>query len=296
MLWRTEPTVMLGVNQAAHAEVNMDRSHELGVSLVRRPSGGGAIFTDIGTLQYTVITRYVNPDSLRGEKNTLVQPILSSLNKLGVRAELAGRNDILLDGVKISGVAQACAHGRLISHGSLLYSTDLDMLAQVLRPASDKFQSKAVKSVRSRVTRLCEILNMPFEEFQEYLKINLLTEQGLTEYRFTQDDLVQIELIRAAKFGNDEWTFTKSPEFTYHGGMRFAQGRIDAYVSVQSDVIQSLTIQGDFMNVSPIGDLTDKLIGVCYNRKTIGAELANIELEPYVGGITCDELISCIYE
>ncbi|MDR3120660.1 MAG: lipoate--protein ligase family protein, partial [Clostridiales bacterium] len=156
LLWRTEPGVMLGVNQAAEAEVDLAEAERLGVSLTRRSSGGGAIFTDPGTLLFTVILpfRIGEDDAKRLEREYVAGPIVRVLNQMGVPARCEGRNDITVDGKKVSGLAQYARGGRLCTHGSLLYDADLDTLARVLRPDAQKTASKSVRSVRARVANL----------------------------------------------------------------------------------------------------------------------------------------------
>jgi len=159
MLWRTRDTAMVGANQVAEAEVDRAYAEKDGIDIVRRASGGGTIFTDAGTLLYTILLPYdAGTDPKDVVRDRLAAPVIRALASLGVPARLEGRNDLLIDGRKFSGIAQHIAHGALCSHGSLLWDADLAMLARVLTPARAKIVSKAIPSARARVTNIAEHL------------------------------------------------------------------------------------------------------------------------------------------
>ena len=155
MLWQNEPTVVIGKNQNAYAEVELDVLRERGIHLARRITGGGAVYHDLGNVNYTFIAK-------SGQQGIdfahFTAPILRALAELGIRAELSGRNDLLVDGRKFSGNAQYSANGKTLHHGTLLFDSDLTVLSDVLRPDEEKIRSKAVRSVRSRVTNLAPLL------------------------------------------------------------------------------------------------------------------------------------------
>ncbi|MDR1496681.1 MAG: hypothetical protein LBS67_07195 [Clostridiales Family XIII bacterium] len=159
MLWRTDRTVMLGANQVAELEADLAYARANGVAVVRRSSGGGAIYTDPGVLLYTIILPFTErTDAKAVVADYLAVPAIKALGRMGVSASLEGRNDILVSGKKICGIAQYIRHGYLCSHGSLLFDADLAELARVLTVSGEKIVSKALRSVRSRVTNIAEYL------------------------------------------------------------------------------------------------------------------------------------------
>ena len=299
MIWQAEKCVMLGNYQVAGAQVNMSFAREAGIGIVRRSSGGGAIFTDLGTLLYTMILPYTGGQCAQTiAKETVADAVVDALNKMGIPAVQEGRNDILLDGKKISGLAQYIRHGHLCTHGSLLYDTDLEMLAQVLNVDEDKIRSKAIRSVRSRVTNIKPYMERPceVEDFRNLLKLKLLGSREVREYTFNADELGEIDRIYHEKYGNPSWTFESSPKFTLHSSKRFAGGKVEVYLDVAKGAVVSCSIRGDFLGIVPIRGLEEHLEKQAFQYETIRSALNEIMLEPYLGGITKSEFLSCIFD
>ena len=206
MLWQTEKTVMLGNNQFVKAEVDVAFSKEKNISIVRRSSGGGAIYTDPGTFLYSVIEPFINDPKVHRER--VADNIVKALNSLGVSAVREGRNDILVNGKKISGFAQYTAGTHICTHGSLLYDADLETLAKVLIANESKLHPKGITSIRSRVTNIKPYLgDLTVKEFAVLLKKELCADVDITGYDFSDDDLKKISLIYDEKYSNKKWTF-----------------------------------------------------------------------------------------
>ena len=205
MLWQTEKTVMLGNNQFADSEVDIDFALENEIAIRRRSSGGGAIFTDPGTLLYTVIEPLVKEASVHREE--VAAAVIESLCKMGVPAVREGRNDILIDGRKISGFAQYASGTHVCTHGSLLYDTDLEVLTKVLIPNDSKLRPKGITSIRSRVTNIKPHLDHKYSilEFIYMLRNELLHGNEVTTYKLSVDDLKHVDQIYHEKYSNRKW-------------------------------------------------------------------------------------------
>ena len=299
MIWQADKCAMLGSNQIAEAEIDMSRAAREGIKIVRRSSGGGTIFTDMGTLLYTVILpdakeRY--PLDLAREK--VAGPVVEALNKMGVPAKAEGRNDILVNGKKVSGMAQYVRHGRICTHGSLLYDADLDLLSRVLRVDDEKISSKALRSIRSRVTNIKEYIGRPCStgEFRELLKQNLFCGLDIKEHKLSDRDHQQIGQIFREKYGNPSWTFEQSPKFSFHNSKRFAGGKVEVFLDVVKGTIASCSIRGDFLGVVPIQGIEQAIVGLPFRFDAIAGALDRVPMQPYLGNITKEELLSCIFD
>ena len=299
MIWQADKCVMLGNYQVAEAEIDMNYARQAGIQIVRRSSGGGTIFTDLGTFLYTVIQPYEEgqePGQIA--QNTVAAPLVYALNKIGVPAQAEGRNDILAEGKKISGMAQYVRHGRICSHGSLLYDTDLEMLVRTLRADEEKIRSKALRSIRSRVTNIKEHMNTPCstQEFGEMLKQKLFEAGQVREYSLTGHDLSEIEQIYQSRYNNPSWTFGKAPEFSFHNSKRFVGGKVEVYLNIIKGTVAACSIRGDFLGTVPIGGLEEQLTNKALQYEVFNDALDGISLQLYLGNITKGELLSCIFD
>lgn len=302
MLWQTEPTVMLGCNQVVRAEVDAQSAKKSNVRLVRRQSGGGTIFTDPGAFQFTVITPFRQgiDDSRALERRYLAEPVVAALSKLGVEAAASGRNDILAEGRKISGLAQRASRTKLCSHGSLLYDTNMDVLSSVLRPDEGKLLSKGIRSVKSRVLNVRELLkargtDLSTEAFGAlFLRQFAESLGGLEELVLSEQQKERIQEIRRTKYASDEWTFGRDPAFSLCLSHRFPMGKLQLCYEVAGGKILSLNIRGDFLSTRPVDELESGLKGVPFHANTIRQKLSEFPLNEYLGGITADEFVECM--
>ena len=295
MIWQTAPCVMLGSNQIAEAEADIRYAQQAGIQIVRRASGGGAIYTDEGTLLYTLIMKHDTPDAAKENVSGLV---VDALNRMGVPAKLEGRNDICAEGKKFSGMAQYSRGGKVCTHGSLLYDTDLDQLARVLQVDARKFQGKAVRSVRSRVGNIKKYVggDCATREFRALLKQQLCSGRQVVEYRLTEDDHAKINQICSEKYGNPAWTFGRTPKFTFHNSKRFEGGTVEVFFDVELGVVRECTIRGDFLGVEPVCELERCFDGSPFKYDAFDNILDGISISPYLGNISKDELLSCVFE
>ena len=283
MLWQNEPTVVIGKNQNAFAEVDIDALHRDGVYLARRITGGGAVYHDLGNVNFSFISANSAETGLDFARFTA--PIVKALAALGLRVELSGRNDLLLDGQKFSGNAQYSAEGRTLHHGTLLFDADLTVLARYLRPDEEKLKSKGIKSVRSRVTNLKPHLqeNVTTGEF-----ITLLTRFLREEYLPVEPAVPQNAQIDAlfARNASKEWLFPQRAlvsGYTVQQKKRFPFGSIEITLSMHNDTVCDAKICGDFFGSAPIEELERAL---CQKSLVqIRENVADLAPEKYVFGM-----------
>ena len=295
MIWQTSPCVMLGRYQVAAAEINMDYAKQENIQIVRRSSGGGTIFTDEGTFLYTVIGTGLNPQEA---KEAVADLVIKTLGKLNLSAELRGRNDILIFGRKISGIAQHSQNGYLCSHGSILYSADLETLTRVLRVDDEKIRTKAIRSVRCRVGNLRDYSENPYstEEFKTLFRENFFARFNPKQYVLTGRDYEIINQIRGEKYANTSWTFGSSPKFSFRSSRRFDNGRLEIHLDILKGNIEACNIFGDFLGIIPIQSLENHLVGKMFSYQSLDDALDGISLEQHLGGITKEQFLSCVFD
>jgi lipoate-protein ligase A len=289
---------MLGSNQIAQDEIDLSLAEQHNVQIVRRSSGGGTIYTDQGTLLCTFITPFsVGDDAKEIGRNRLAEPLILALQKMGIQAEIKGRNDMLLDGKKISGLAQRLGKNCLCSHCSLLFDTDLSVLEKILTVDEAKIKSKGIASIRSRVTNIREHLLEKYttQEFKALL-IQALTEiMPMETYAFSKEELAQIEKIREEKYANPLWTYRTNTTFTHHSEKRLPLGKVEVYFEITEGSIASCSIRGDFLSIKPIEELEILLLGKAFDKETLLACLNTVDLLPYFGGITAEEFVTILF-
>lgn len=306
MLWRNEPSVIIGKNQNAFAEIDFGFVRENDIKVVRRLTGGGAVFHDLGNLNYT----FISPSGGRLSEGIreggldfahFTKPIIEALCGLGVAARLSGRNDIIVDTDdgerKISGNAQCVVDGTTLHHGTLLYSARMERLQGALKPDEDKLRSKGIASVRSRVANLCELLDDKaletagdIESFTKYLTDRLSEGFGVTSEEFTDEMTAQIEKLAKEKYSTDKWNIGRFGDFTQTRKKRFGFGSLEADLKVEGGHIVAVTLGGDFFGERDIAELCKKLVGCEYSRESIVAVLSEIGIERYIYGANADEI------
>lgn len=296
ILWINEPAIIVGKHQNTIEEINSEYVKQNGIHVVRRISGGGAVYHDHNNLNYTIIS---NEDKGADfDFKTFSKPVIDTLADLGVKAEFTGRNDLVIDGKKISGNAQAYIQGRVMHHGCLLFDTDLTVLSKALEAPKDKIESKSVKSVRSIVDNI--LPNLPekisVDEFSDKLLEHMKSKfPEMKEYVFSEEELAEIEQLRATKFGTWEWNYGHSPKFDIERNSRFTAGKIQVFANVDNLKIKEIRFYGTFFgNNSNLSEVENALIGVKYTSEDVREALSKIEFNHYFAGFSLDELTEAI--
>jgi len=268
---------------------------EKGIKVARRMSGGGAVYHDFGNLNFTIITNI--EDVSKVDFHKYVEPVIKALKSMGVDAQASGRNDILIDGKKISGNAQRQANGRLMHHGTLMFNVDVETMVRALNVADDKFISKAAKSVRSRVTNIQSALPVgtTLEEFWSKLHFYLSNEGKDQEIKLSDEQIEEVNALANEKYSTWDWTYGKSPEFTYQNESRFAGGKIDVSVNVQEGIIEGIRFNGDFLGVNDVEDLEKELKGKRFDLQQIKEIFDSVPFASYFGTITKEEVLSLLF-
>ncbi|MGE7648995.1 lipoate--protein ligase [Peribacillus frigoritolerans] len=296
LFYINRPSIIIGRNQNTIEEINSDYVDEKGITVVRRLSGGGAVYHDLGNLNFSFITKD-DGDSFHNFKK-FTQPVVETLEKLGIHAELSGRNDILAEGKKISGNAMFSTKGRMFSHGTLLFQSEMDHIVSALKVKKDKIESKGIKSIRSRVGNIADFLKEPMtvEEFRSFLLQNIFKDTGkVTEYVLTETDWEKIHEISEDRYQNWEWNYGKSPKFNLQNSHRFPVGSVDIRLEVNRGIIENCKIYGDFFGVGEVADIERKLTGTRYEKEAISRVLDEIDVRHYFGNVTKEEILALIY-
>ncbi|MED3888491.1 lipoate--protein ligase [Peribacillus frigoritolerans] len=296
LFYINRPSIIIGRNQNTIEEINSDYVDEKGITVVRRLSGGGAVYHDLGNLNFSFITKD-DGDSFHNFKK-FTQPVVETLEKLGIHAELSGRNDILAEGKKISGNAMFSTKGRMFSHGTLLFQSEMDHIVSALKVKKDKIESKGIKSIRSRVGNIADFLKEPMsvEEFRSFLLQNIFKETGkVTEYVLTETDWEKIHEISEDRYQNWEWNYGKSPKFNLQNSHRFPVGSVDIRLEVNRGIIENCKIYGDFFGVGEVADIERKLTGTRYEKEAISRVLDEIDVRHYFGNVTKEEILALLY-
>jgi lipoate-protein ligase A len=296
-LWRTKPTVMLGANLVAEMEVDLDYAAQNGIEIVRRSSGGGAIYTDEGTIQYSIILpRAGGLDHKRIQADYLARPIIAALKTLGLGAEIKGRNDIVLGSKKITGMAQYIKGDFLCSHGSILVDANLDRLARALNVDNEKLSSKALKSVQSRVVNIKDYVaeDVTTEDFLAILKTEVKNfgHGQMEDCEITEEGERRISEICERKYCAREWTFGRSPLYTFRNSARFPAGKVELFIDVKGGKIKALKIYGDYLALRPSDEFADVFIGKGFNKEELREAIAGVDLPQYLGGVSSEEFLS----
>jgi len=296
MLWRNRPAVIIGRNQNACREFDSAYAREHGIAVVRRMTGGGAVYHDLGNLNYSIFAFEKDANRRYLDFAPFAEPVLSALRSLGVEAEFSGRNDILVGGRKVSGSAKSVHNGRILFHGTLLFDVDPEAMAAVLTPPQAKIAAKGVASVRARVANLSEFLpGLDRETFRPALEHELLRRFGLDGALPIPDNWIrEAERIADERYRSWEWTFGESPDFTFERTRRFPSGTVTVLLNVQSGIIRQASFRGDFFGSAPVDGLAALLTGCPHRADALRAALSGADIGRYVAGLELDSLLGLL--
>ncbi|MGT2683307.1 lipoate--protein ligase [Streptococcus porci] len=295
ILWINEPAIIIGKHQNAVQEINKEYTDANGIHVVRRLSGGGAVYHDLNNLNYTIISNKSEEGAF--DFKTFSQPVIETLADLGVKAEFTGRNDLEIDGKKFCGNAQAYYKGRMMHHGCLLFDVDMTVLGNALKVSKDKIESKGVKSVRARVTNILSELpeKITVNDFADKI-LDKMKEHypDMTEYVLSENELAKIQQSYEEQFSTWDWTYGKSPEYTVERSVRYPAGKITSYIQAENSIITGLKIYGDFFGIGDVSDIEELLIGTRYEYADVLEKLQSIDTTHYFSRMTVEEVAKAI--
>lgn len=296
MLWRNSPAIIVGKHQNTLSEINYDYVKENDIKVVRRLTGGGAVFHDLGNINFTFIENGESEKLVDFRK--YVQPILDILLKLGIEAKFEGRNDLTIDGKKFSGNAEHVYKNRVLHHGTLLFSSKMTDLTKALKVHEAKFTDKAVKSVRSRVTNIQDHLKeeLSVEEFIKLVFAHVSEMyQDAKIYNISEVDKAKIDELVAKKYSSWGWNYGYSPEYNFHKITRTNGGTLDISLLADKGIIQNIKFYGDFFAHKDIAELEKALCGVPHNEESVRKVFSELKVGDYFLNISEDEVISGMF-
>lgn len=294
MLWRNRPTIVVGAFQNTYEEICESFVAAHGIDVIRRTSGGGAVYHDLGNLCFSFITE--QEDFTNTDYSAFLEPVVKALRGMGIEASINGRNDLELKNSKISGSAVRIYKNRVLFHGTLLYSSDLNILSKALQVKPDKLVSKGIKSVRARVTTIAEHLihDMGVLEFKKKLLDALFEGVKRNDYFLSEDERLEILHLARNKYETFDWTYGKNPPADLIYGRRFAGGQVTVKAALKNARVEEIRFEGDFLGCMEVKEIEQVLTGVVYQKDEISHVLKDIDLRPYFGSITTEEIVGCI--
>jgi lipoate-protein ligase A len=287
-MWQVQPTVIFGRNQLIENEVNLEFVKENKIQYYRRKSGGGCVFADFSNIMFSFVTPHFNKDFVFDSYLTRVVNILKGL---GLNAEFSGRNDILVDGLKVSGNAFYQVNNRSVVHGTMLFDTDMSLLIRSITPSNEKLISKGIDSVRKRVTNLKEHLSIDIEEFKQVMK-NQIADDQITLTSYDMEEIAKIE----ETYLKEEFIYGKNPKYTIIKKGRTEAGTIEIAFELKNNVVKNVNILGDYFVLGDIEIPLRRLEGIQATLSSFQNALKEVEMKDYIMNFTTLDFLQIIFD
>lgn len=298
MLWRNNNAIVVGKHQNTLAEINVEYVKEKQIKIVRRLSGGGAVFHDLGNLNFTFIQKSKDDDGYLVDFKKYTKPIIDILRKLDINAKFEGRNDITIDGKKFSGNAEHVFRNKILHHGTILYTSNMKDVSEALKVNPLKFKDKAIKSVKSRVTNVSDHLKQPLhiDKFTDMIMQHIMDMYpDAVPYELTEEDKEKIQELADKKYSTWDWNFGYQAKYDFNKLIKTTGGNIEFHLNVNKGNITKLKIYGDFFSSRDITEFENMLVGIRHEEKAIMDELVKISINDYFNNVTNEEIISGLF-
>jgi len=297
MLWQNDNAIIVGKHQNTAEEINAKYVEENGIRVVRRLSGGGAVYHDMGNINFTFIVDAKNIESLN--LHSFCEPVVKALAKIGVTAEVTGRNDITIDGQKFSGNAQYIKQKRIMHHGTIMFDSNLPVVAAALNVSKDKIESKGVKSVRSRVTNVKPHVKgeVTLQEFWEILRRYMVEDQDMQSYHLTEEDERAVQKLREERYATWDWNFGYSPDFSIQKERRIeGVGKIQVFMEVEKGYIKAYATYGDYFGTGEASELAEILMDCALEKTALEEALKDVDISYYYNNLTKEDFIDILLQ